>query len=95
MLICIFSGVLQEYLQQGAEQTDYLAVYEANQGYFNVPYKSIKNSQHTLEFLSVYQYELDLSKEVLYVFVEQRAAKLQMIKVFKAAFLRSYVQGDY
>ena len=46
-----------------------------------------QNFRYTLELFFVYQYELDLSKEVLYVSVGQRAAKLQMIKVFKAAFL--------
>ena len=50
-----------------------------------------QNLQHTLELLHVYQYELVLSKEVLYVSVGQRAAKLMIIKVFKDAFLRFYV----
>ena len=50
-----------------------------------------QNPKHILELLDVYQYELDLSKEMLYVSVEQKAAKLQMIQVFKAAFPRFYV----
>ena len=50
-----------------------------------------QNPWHIFKLLSVYQYELDHSKEVLHVSIGQRAAKLEMIKVFKATFSQSYV----
>ena len=39
-------------------------------------------SHLTLELLHVYQYLLDLSKDILYIYVCQRDTKLQTIKVF-------------
>ena len=53
--------------------------------------KEPKTSQHTLELLHVYQYVLELPKELLNVSVCQRVAKLQMIKVFQATLFCNFM----